>query len=106
MFRNKLKLNPDKTKFLAITSDRNKDKVIIPSPCVKGEVIPRSDFVKNIGVHIDSTLTFQSQINHLRKTCYFVISWISKARPYITQEAAKTMAHSLVTSRIDYCNVC
>jgi predicted metal-dependent TIM-barrel fold hydrolase len=31
MFRNKLKLNPDKTEFIVITSDRNKNKVIVPS---------------------------------------------------------------------------
>ena len=60
--------------------------------------------MKNLGVHIDSTLTFQSQINHLRNTCYFFISLISKARPYITQEAAKSMAHAPVIWQIDYCN--
>ena len=56
MSDNKLKLNPEKTEFLTITSDRNQTKVVVNSLEVNGKVITRSKTAKSLGVVIDSTL--------------------------------------------------
>ena len=32
------------------------------------------------------------------------MNWISKIRPCLDMETAKTIVHSLVISRLDYCN--
>jgi uncharacterized protein involved in tolerance to divalent cations len=40
----------------------------------------------------------------VRRTCYNHICWISKIRPCLDIESAKTIVHSLVISRLDYCN--
>ena len=43
-------------------------------------------------------------MNQVRKSCYYYLSWIKKIRPYLTHDAAKSLIHALVISKIDYCN--
>ena len=57
-----------------------------------------------MGVVIDSTLNMRAQINQVRKSCCYHMNWISKIRPCLDMETAKTIVHSLVISRLDYCN--
>ena len=104
MTDNKLKLNPEKTEFLTLTSDQNRHKIIIDSIEVNGELIEKSKIAKNLGVVIDSTLNMRAQINQVRRSCYYQIKWISKIRPCLDKETAKTIVHALVISRLDYCN--
>ena len=57
--------------------------------------------VKNLGVYFDTSLTMERQVNAISKACYYQIRNI---RRYITLDACKTLAHTLITSRLDYGN--
>jgi hypothetical protein len=104
MFHNKLKLNPEKTEFLIIASPRNQHKIEIDSITLGDEVVPRSKTVRNLGVVMDSALCMRSQVNSIRRTCYFYLSWIRKIRKYLTLDSARSIVRALVLSRLDYCN--
>ena len=44
------------------------------------------------------------QCNAVTRSCYFNIRNIGRIRPYISEDACKTLVNSLVTSRLDYGN--
>ena len=59
---------------------------------------------RNLGVTIDSTLQLDAHIANITRICYFYISWIMHIRRYISQDAAKSLVHAFILSRLDYCN--
>ena len=57
-----------------------------------------------LGVLLDSALTFAPHVRHLTgRSCYY-LRQMRIVRKSLTQEAAETMVHAFVTSRMDYCN--
>ena len=61
--------------------------------------------VKILGVTLDSTMTLDGQIAATCRSSYMHIRWINTIHQYLTNDAAKTLIQSLVTSRLDYCNI-
>ena len=55
-------------------------------------------------VYFDTSLTMERQVNAKSKTCYYQICNIGHIRWYITLDVFKTLAHALITSRLDYGN--
>ena len=53
---------------------------------------------------MDNELTMERQVNTVCKACYLQLRSIQHIRPYITKDAAQILVHSLITSRLDYCN--
>lgn len=101
---NMLKINQEKTEFITFTSrtsslDSDNMQVQVGSSCVQAV-----KSVKNLGVHLDHTLTMEKQVNMVVKSCYFQIRRIAAIRQYITDDCCKTLVHALVTSRLDYGN--
>src|SRR5271157_1798825 len=60
--------------------------------------------VKILGVHLDSTLSMDMQVNSIVSSCNYHIRALRHARDRLTFESAKVVACGLVLSRIDYCN--
>jgi len=60
--------------------------------------------VKNVGVYFDTSLNMERQINAISKACYYQIRNIGHIKRYITLDACITLAHALITSRLDYGN--
>lgn len=101
---NRLKLNRDKTELILFSQRGRPDF----SPNFNLEIGSHEVFpvsvVKNLGVFFDNNLSMESQINSICKSCYFQIRSIGKIRRYISDAACKTLIHSLVISKLDYCN--
>ena len=60
--------------------------------------------VKILGVQLDSTLSMSPHADSVVKSCNFHIRALRHIRKSVLLEAAKTIAHGLVASRLDYCN--
>ena len=61
--------------------------------------------VKILGVTLDSTMTLDGQIAATCRSSYMHIRRINTIRQYLTNDAVKALTQSLVTSRLDYCNI-
>ncbi len=103
MIRNKLKINDDKTEFLIISSPRAK---LAFNPSLKiGEVtVEPTSSCRNLGVLFDKHLSMESHIVNVCRCMMFHLRSIAAIRPMLTESATSQLVHSLVTSRLDYCN--
>ena len=59
---------------------------------------------RNLGVIFDNDFNFRLQISRICSACFYHIRDIRRIRRYLSLESAKTLAHAMVTSRLDYCN--
>lgn len=101
---NFLKLNHDKTELMVFAPPsllKNVEDIILD---VDGCSISASLQVRNLGVIMDSTLSFQQYIKNTTKNAFYHLKNISRLRQYLSNSVAETRIHSFITSRLDYCN--
>ena len=101
---NKLKMNEEKTEIISIGTKSKLEQVTVHSLTFSDCEITFSKSVRNLGVHLDTCLTMENQVNLLCKTLYFQLRRIGKIRKYLTLDAAKKLAVSFILSRLDFCN--
>ena len=103
MISNKLKINDDKTEFLLITSPCTKltDDVYIS---ISQENISSSKSCKSLWVMFDHHMSMDVQIKNVCRSALFHIRNVSAIRHLLPMSVAAQLMHSLVTSRLDYCN--
>jgi len=63
-----------------------------------------SSTVKNLGVILNSNLSFENHISHVTKTAFFHLRNIAKLRNMLPVFDAEKLVHAFMTSRLDYCN--
>ena len=108
LLNNGLHLNPSKSEAIAFFNPRSKPLQTlaesVESISVTGSPIKLQTSIKNLGVYLDSRLSFDKQVSETCKASYFHIRALRHIRSSLTAEAAKTVATAIVGSRLDYCN--
>jgi hypothetical protein len=103
--QNGLQLNPDKSEVIQFTTCRGKDRVDdVVSLRVSDAAVQPSDVIKSLGVTLDRKLTFDQHVAAVCKTSYFHIRALRHVRESLPEDIARTVACSIVGSRLDYCN--
>jgi len=59
---------------------------------------------RNLGVFFDKNLSFAQHISSTSKSCFHNIRDLRRVRNIIDQTTVRTIATSLIHSKIDYCN--
>ena len=106
LLHNSLCLNPVKSDAIVFVPSRQQNAVPkIDTVSVCGSEIVPSATVKSLGVILDSALSMDKQVaTSICKTCYFHIRAFHHVRPSLPDDVARTVACSIVQSRLDYCN--
>ena len=105
METNFLKLNAAKTEVLVFGFRAQLTKFNLTSVNIAGASVPvKSDPVRNLGVMFDRSMTMNAQVASISKSANYQLINIGRARKMLTTEATKLAVHTLVTSRLDYCN--
>ncbi len=72
MTKNVLLLNSDKTEILLIGPKDSTQNLLDYNLPLDGCTVPSST-VKNLGVILDSNLSFENHISHVTKTAFFIL---------------------------------
>jgi hypothetical protein len=102
---NGLLLNPTKSEAMAVGTQAQVTATSASGPVIiAGTPVPFSHEVKLLGVTIDSTLSFDKHVSNVVRSCNYHLHALRHIRPLLSEDAAKTIGFSLVSSRLDYCN--
>ena len=102
---NCLALNPDKSEAILLgTSQRNSTLSNLSHINVAGSTVPLSDSIKLLGVTFDKSLTFHKHVNQVSQSCYYHMKALRHIRHSLDDQTASLIAHSLISSRLDYAN--
>jgi len=60
--------------------------------------------VRNLGVSLESDLSFNSHVKAITKSAYYHLKNISRIRCFVSSQDSEKLVHAFTTSRVDYCN--
>ncbi|XP_068716843.1 uncharacterized protein [Montipora capricornis] len=103
MTSNMLKLNGDNSDIMILNGPR-RPKIELPPVTICDESVFKSDSPTLLGVEVDSTLALKNHVINTTKCCFYKLHNSFKIRRFLSEDAAKRMVHTLITSRLDYCN--
>ena len=91
--------------MIQFTACRGQDRVDdVESLQVSQAAIQPSDTIKSLGVVLDRKLTFDQHVAAVCKASYFHIRALRHVSQSLPDDIARTVACSIVGSRLDYCN--
>ena len=101
-----MKLNSNKTEFILLETRQQLAKINCISIKRGGCDIQISNQVTItcLGVLVDDEMTFAVHIRRLPDRCFYQLRQLRSVRRALTVEAARTLAHAFIISRVDYCS--
>ena len=99
-----VKLNESKTNVIVFAPKRIEKEISINGLFIDNECIRFSNVVENLGVLLDSKLSFRQHITKCTQSCYMSIKKISSVKSFLDTNQRKVLVTALVLSQLDYCN--
>jgi hypothetical protein len=96
-------LNANKTEFIILSSKSNTKKIPKASIVINGTTIQMTHSVRNLGVILDNTLSWDQHVNQIRKSAFMYLALISKVRKFVNIEQTSLLVQALAVSRVNYC---
>ena len=104
MVENRLKMNQEKTEFIAFGSSHTIEQLQVESIRVGNDPVEISSHVKYLGVWFDSTITMKKHISEKCRIASLKLYNIKKIHKYLTHDSLVRLVNALVLSHLDYCN--
>ncbi len=104
MRSNFLLLNSEKTEVLINGPKTPTSNNLEHCLTLDGCSVVSSSSVRNLGVLLDSNLSFDRHVSSICKTAFSHLKNISKLRPMLSMSNAEILINAFMTSRLDYCN--
>ena len=102
----KLKMNTSKTQgLLCGTTPMLSHMRDTLSLDIGGQTLQLETVVKDLGVHLNSNMTFGAHVDHIAQQMCGNLCFVSHIRHFLTLEATKLLVLVLVLSKLDYCSV-
>ena len=102
MKQNSLKINQDKTKHIVFSSKPDQYKHI--SLSVGRDIIHPSEYVRILGVTLDSQMSMHQYIANTCRSTYMHIRKINSIRQYLCKNSTASPVNATVLTRLDYFN--
>ena len=104
MSSNRLRLNSSKTQLIWLGTRQQLAKIDLEALAQEFPQFTFSSSVRDLGVTLDQELTFTRHINLLCRACYYQLRQLRVVFRSLTSNAALTLIHSFIVSRLDYCS--
>ena len=105
MNENFLKLNCGKTKIMIVAPEGVRKQIIINGTFINGHCIRFVESAKNLGVHVDSSLTMNTQVQKVVAACFSTIRLLARIKHFLMTEDIQILVCALILSMLDYCNI-
>ncbi len=83
----------------------NKDEVLKVNAYLDSRGQTTKNQVKNLGVILETDLSFSSDVKTVTKSAYYHLKNIARIRSFVYSQDLEELVHAFITSRVDYCNV-
>ena len=100
---NGLALNLSNSEAIAFQGLRCSEN-IFKDVSVAGSYIAISSEANSLDVVLNKKLSFDKHVTGVCRACYFHSRELRHVRSSLTEDLAKTVAQSIIESRLDYCN--
>ena len=105
-----LLLNPKKSKFMLFSSKRlsrthNLQDSNICEIKQNNLQLERVTEYKLLGIEFNEHLDWSNHFQNVIKSCYAKLAQLRKIKRYTSYNVRKQLAHSLIISKLDYCNL-
>ncbi len=104
MCQNKLKMNDSKTVFMVIGNEPQVDKLVLDTVTVGDSVVDSVPNTKNLGAGFDNSMSMKYHVQCTCQAGYYHLRNIHRIKDCLTKEAIQILVHSVISSRLDYCN--
>jgi hypothetical protein len=104
MSSNRLCLNSTKTQLIWLGTKQQLRKLNFSLLTDKFPSFTYSSSVRDLGVTIDSSLTFTEHISNLTRSCFFQLRRLRAIRRSVAPAVFTSIVHAFICSRVDYCN--
>ena len=104
MNKHYLVLNTDKTDIMLL-HPRSISSQVIHGIFLDLKSFSFSSSCKLLGVNLDSTLNFDSQVNSIVSACHLKMKGIRRIRHLMSSKDTETFVRAVVFSKLNYCNV-
>ena len=104
MISNRLRMNADKTQLVWFGTRQQLDKLSTTELSLLSARVQFSTTLPDLGVLIDGQLSMADHVASLCRSCFFQLRQLRLVRSSLTPDAAKTLGHAFISSRLDYCN--
>ncbi len=105
MSSNFLKLNDSKTEVLLITPLSHNPANTINLLSNLGPLSENIQTeVRNLGVIMDTELSFDTQVTKVLQSCFAQLRQLSKIKSFLSPTDLEKVSHAFISCRLDYCN--
>ncbi|CAB3993932.1 Hypothetical predicted protein [Paramuricea clavata] len=102
---NNLLVNPDKTKFMIIGTRQLMNELDVNiSISFMGKILEPVDFAKDLGLLMDSHLSYDKHISNLVSSCLYKLCQINRVKNNFDKGTLTMIITSLVISKLLYCS--
>ncbi len=101
MCQNFLQLSKEKPEVIAFG---NKDDVLKVNAYLDSRGQTTKNQVKNLGVILETDLSFSSHVKAVTKSAYYHLKNIARIRCFVSSQDLEKLVHAFITSRVDYFN--
>jgi hypothetical protein len=102
---NNFSLNAAKFEVMLFGTRQQLTKIPEPTTVHIGDsFITAATSARNLGVWLDSTMSFDVQLANVCRSCYSHIRRLARIRRYLTIQSTSVLGAPIVASKLDYCN--
>lgn len=98
--QNQLLINSDKTKFVLFGTKQQLGKLNNPVVSILGKTLTPEKICKDLGIYLDSGMTFDTHINTLTSSLLSTLCKINRVRHLFDKSVILMILNSLIFSRL------
>ena len=105
LLANNLSLNASKSRVLLCGTRKQQTKIDRSAVIHIGDsAINIFDSARNLGVQLDSALSFDEHVNNVCHNCYLYIKRLVRIRQCLTTHSVAVLGAAIAASKLNYCN--